>query len=110
MKDFNTLMYDHNFHRERKHFCGYCLQNFSTEEILKCHVKDLFKINGKQRIKIPKKGEYVRFKNYEREIEPPFMTYGDSEGILVPEDNGKQNPNMNIKNMLFAVVFINYMY
>ena len=47
MKDFNTLMYDHNFHRERKHFCDYCLQNFSTEEILECHVKDLFKINGK---------------------------------------------------------------
>ena len=27
-------------------------------EILKCHVKDCFKINGKQRIIMPKKGEW----------------------------------------------------
>ena len=40
---------------ELKHFCRYCLHAFSIEEILKCHVKDYFKINGKQRIKVPKK-------------------------------------------------------
>ena len=34
------------FHR-RKHFCHYCLQTFSTEEILKCHIKKSFKINCK---------------------------------------------------------------
>ena len=51
-------MYDHT----------YCLQAFSTEEILKRHIKDCFKINGKQMVTIPKKGEYVRFKNHERKI------------------------------------------
>ena len=40
---------------------------FVLEEILKCHIKGCFKINGKQRIIMPKKGEYVKFKNYERE-------------------------------------------
>ena len=54
IKDFNTFMYDHTFHRERKHFCCYCLQAFSTEEILKLHNKDYFKINDKQRIIIHK--------------------------------------------------------
>ena len=39
-----------------------------------------------------KKGEYIRFKNYERKINSPLMIYADFEGILVPEDNGKQNP------------------
>ena len=39
---------------------------FNTEEILTRHIKDCFKINGKQKITIPKKGEYVKFKNYER--------------------------------------------
>ena len=29
-------------------------------EILKCHIKDCFKINGKQRIKMPNKGEYEK--------------------------------------------------
>ena len=59
-------MYDHTLHRGGKHFCRYCLQAFSTEEILKRHIKDCFKIDGKQRIIMPRKSEYVKFKNYER--------------------------------------------
>ena len=47
---------------EKKHFCRYCLQTFSTEEILKCHIKDCFKINGKQRIIMLKKVDYAKFK------------------------------------------------
>ena len=91
IKDFNTFMYDHTLHRERKHFCRYCLQASSTKEILKNHIKDCFKINGKQRIIMPKKGELVKFKNYERKIKSPFIIYTDFESILVPQDNGKQN-------------------
>ena len=68
IKDFNTFMYDYTLQYERKHFCQYCLQAFSTEKILECYVQDCFEINGKQMIKIPKKGEYVIFKNYERKI------------------------------------------
>ena len=85
-------MYNHTLHRRKKHFCRYCLQAFSTEEILKCHIKGCFKINGKQKIIIPKKGENVRFKNYERKIKSQFIVYADFESILVPENNGKQNP------------------
>ena len=59
-------MYDHSLHHRRKHSCCYCLQAFSTEEILKRHIKDYLKINGKQRIAMSEKGEYVKFKNYER--------------------------------------------
>ena len=55
IKDFNTLMYDHSLHREGKHFCCYCLQTFSAEEISKCRINDCFKSNGKQKIKMPKK-------------------------------------------------------
>ena len=50
-------MYDHSFHHGRKYFCSYCLHAFITEEILKRHIKDCFKINGKQTIKMSKKGE-----------------------------------------------------
>ena len=46
-------------HRRRKHFCHYCLQAFPREEILIRYIKDYFKINGKQRIIMSKKGEYV---------------------------------------------------
>ena len=43
-------MYDQSLHRRGKHFCRYCLHAFITKEMLKCHVKDCFKINGKQTI------------------------------------------------------------
>ena len=48
-------MQDHTLHRGRKHFCRYCLQAFSIEEILKRHIKDCIEINGKQRDVMPKK-------------------------------------------------------
>ena len=44
--------FNHTLHRGRKHFC---LQAFSTVEILASHVNDWFKINIKRMIKIPKK-------------------------------------------------------
>ena len=48
-------MYNHTLHRRKKHFSRYCSQAFSTEEILKHHIKDCFKINGKQKIIMPTK-------------------------------------------------------
>ena len=48
---------------EEKHFCPYCLQVFSQEEILKSQIKKCFKINGKQKIIMPKKRGYFKFKN-----------------------------------------------
>ena len=60
IKDFNTFMHDYTLHPGRRHFCCYCLQAFSTEKLLKSHVNECIKINGKQMIKIkikmPKKG------------------------------------------------------
>ena len=82
-------MDDHSLHCGRKYFCYNCLHTFITEEILKCPVKDHFKINGKQTIKMPQKGEYVKFKNFQRKIKSIFMIYANFKSILVPEDNGK---------------------
>ena len=83
-------MYQKNVWRKTsrfKHFCCYYLQAFSTEEI--SIKKDSFKITGEQRIIMPKKSEYVKFKNYERKIKSPIIIYIDFENILVLEDNGK---------------------
>ena len=51
-----------------KKFSRYCLQAFCTKKILKRHIKDCSKINGKRRIIVPRKDEYVKFKNYKRKI------------------------------------------
>ena len=40
---------------------------------------------------MPKKGEHVQFKNFERNIKSAFMMCADFETVLVSEDNGKQN-------------------
>ena len=44
-------------------------------------------------ILMPREGEYVKFKNYERSIKSPFIIYADFESILVLETNKKQNPD-----------------
>ena len=46
IKDFNTFMYDYTLHSGRKHFCLCCLHAFRTADVLKCHIKDCFKISG----------------------------------------------------------------
>ena len=55
IKDFNTFMFDHTLHRGRKHFCRYCLQAFSSEEILKCHIIDCLKLMANKELKRLKK-------------------------------------------------------
>ena len=37
-----------------------------------------------------KKGEYVKFKNYETKIKSPFIIYADFESILVPDQNPEE--------------------
>ena len=74
IKDFDTFLYDHTLHCGRKHFSCYCLQAY------------------KQRIIMPKKRGFVKFKNNESEIKSPFIIYAGFESMLVPENNEKQNP------------------
>ena len=50
-------------------------------------VEDCFKINSKKTIKMPKKGEYIKFNNFGREQKSLILT--------------------NIKNMLLVAVVIN---
>ena len=61
--------------------------------ISKCHVNDCSKIKVKQIIKIPGKGEYVKFKNFKKKIRSLFMIYTDFDVNLVSNDKGKQNPD-----------------
>ena len=55
IRDFNTFIYNQSKHKNKKHFCMYCLQCFSSERILANHVNNCLTINGKQAINMPKK-------------------------------------------------------
>ena len=44
IKDFNRFMYHQALPQNRKHFCCYCLQNFSSAEILKNVIMTVLKL------------------------------------------------------------------
>ena len=68
---------------EKIYFCHYCLEAFSTEEILKRRIKVCYKINAKQGIIMPEKDKYFKFKSFKRKINSSFMIYADFENTLV---------------------------
>ena len=88
IKDFNRLMFDITKGRSQKHFCMYCLQHFSSGEILAKHEEDCIVINGNQAISMPPQGSYVEFKNYGNRLQVPFVIYADFESLLPSVDKG----------------------
>ena len=94
IKDFNRMMYNQTKHKEKKHFCMYCLQNFSTEQILLKHKENCMVVNEKQAIRMPKKGEnLVRFKNHQRQMPASFVMYADFEAITEKIHGCEPNKN-----------------
>ena len=81
IKDFNKFMYNQTRHKSRKHFCMYCLQCFSSEEVLTSHKNICLLINGKQSIQMPKAGSKITFQNYHKQLPVPFVIYADFEAI-----------------------------
>lgn len=61
IKDFNKFMYNETNHKERKHFCMYSLQCFSSERVLSDHTENFIALNGTQGIEMPEKGSKIEF-------------------------------------------------
>ena len=98
IKDFNTFMYDLSLHRGKNIFAVIAYRLLVQKKTLESHIKDCSKINSKQRIIMPKKGEFIKFEYHERKIKFSFITFADFERILVPENNGKQYPEESYTN------------
>ena len=100
IKDFNAFMYNQSKHKERKHFCMYCLQCFSSERILANHVNNCLTINGAQAINMPKQGENIlKFNNFHKQLPVPSVIYADFEAITKRVQGCKQTEEMeNEKN------------
>ena len=80
MKDFNRLMYSETKHKDRKHFCMACLQNFSTKEILNNCRERCLSINGAQGAIY--ETWIIKFKNFDKQIPIPFKIYADTKCLL----------------------------
>ena len=65
IKDFNRLMFSRTKHKNKKHYCMSCLQNFTTEEILSNHKKQCLLINGCQTVKYD--SGIITFSNYNKQ-------------------------------------------
>ena len=100
IKDFNAFMYNQAKHKERKHFCMYCLQCFSSERVLVKHVNNCLTINGAQAINMPKQGENIlKFNNFHKQLLVPFVIYADFEAITKKVQGCEQSEEMdNEKN------------
>ena len=100
IKDFNVFMYNQSKHKERKHFCMYCLQCFSSERILANHVNNCLTINGAQAINMPKQSENIlKFNNFHKQLPVPFVIYADFKAITKKVQGCEQSEEMkNEKN------------
>ena len=95
IKDFNVFMYNQSKHKERKHFCMYCLQCFSSESVLVKHASNCLTINGSQAINMPKQGENIlKFNNFHKQLPVPFVIYADFEGITKKVQGCKRSEEM----------------
>ena len=106
IKDFNAFMYNQSKHKERKDFCMYCLQCFSSIEILDAHRRDCIVINGKQAIKMPNEDENgVEFINHRKQIPVPFVIYADFEAITKKNKRSDVNKSKDESNVSYTKAY-----
>ena len=88
IKDFDKLLLRINKHNNKKYFCRFCLQSFTSQEILNEHIKNCMIINGCQATDMPKEGNNItKFTNIKNMLSCPFVIYADLEAILKPMKN-----------------------
>ena len=94
IKDFNKFMYNQTKHKERKHFCMYCLQCFSSDRVLNNHKDICIQVNGEQAIKMPDKDNNIlKFNNFHKQQPVPFVIYADFEAITEKIQGCQQDSN-----------------
>ena len=87
IKDFNKLMFNKTKNKNKKYFCGCCLQCFGSENVLTERKENCLVINSKQNVKLEKGS--ISFKNYFKQLQGPFKIYVDFECILPPTSSKK---------------------
>ena len=70
IKDFKRFRCNKTNCKNKKHFCRYCLQCFSSERALAEHNKVCLKVNDKQNLKL--RSVSIKFINYFKQSPVPF--------------------------------------
>ena len=83
--------------KNKKHFCRYCLQRFSSEKVFEEHKKVRLKINGKQSVKL--RSGLIKFKNYFKQLAVLFKIYTNFESVLKRINSDDKNNNTSYTKM-----------
>ena len=87
IKSMSRLLTSQNSKRKNKiYLCIYCLQIFGKEKILEEHLEYCSKFKCGKTV-YPTKGTKLKFKDYEKMHDVPFIIYADFECYLEPVDN-----------------------
>ena len=73
-------------HGHKTHHCNYCHQIFGKEKILKDHLEYCSKFECGKTV-FPEKGKTLKFVNFERIHDIPFVIFADFECYLIPVNN-----------------------
>ena len=85
IKHLSRMLFDQNKHKAKTYFCDHCLYGFSHEDLLINHKDDCYGINDRAtKIQMPAPGEKIKFKNYHKQLQVPFVIYADFESIIKP--------------------------
>ena len=107
IKDFDRFMTNKAKPHGKKHFYQYCLQYFSSANVLEC-IRNCQAINHTKSILLPEEDAYINFQNFERLKKAPFIIYCDFESVLIPPTTSILAQILkNIKIVLFAVMATN---
>ena len=89
IKDLNRFMRNKTKNNNKKYFRKFCVQCFSSENILIEHEENCLVINGKQSVKL--KSDSINFKNYFKQFPVPFKICADFECILKGVNSSDKN-------------------
>ena len=81
----------YNNHQHKNHFCLNCMNGFGTDKILAAHQEFCLKRKPQNEV-FPKPGETLKFKNYERLHDVPFVVHADFECFVKPLETEEKDP------------------
>ena len=85
IKHLSRLLFDQNKYKGKTYFCDRCLYGFSREDLLINHKDECYGINDRAtKVQMPAPGENIKFKNYHKQMQVPFVIYADFESIIKP--------------------------
>ena len=67
-------------HESKAYFCKRCMNKFTSSEKLEEHI-EICKENSACKIELPKQGETITFRKFNKSIRVPFVIYADFEAI-----------------------------